>query len=413
MPLLLACWLLMPALALATGAGRADALHFLQRTGLGAGDSQIDEWARLTRGEMIERALAEAATVARTPPPAWVGEWTAPRQVRDLGEAERKLFVREQARKGAELKAWWARELLNTPAPLTERMTLFWHNHFTSSLQKVRSPTLMYRQNALLRAHALGSFRELLRAASRDPAMLLYLDAASNRRGRPNENFARELMELFTLGEGRYSEADIREAARALTGWSVDLDTGDFLWRAFAHDPGEKAILGRRGNFKGEDVIDLLLLQPATAEFIVAKLWKEFVSPAPQAGEVGRIAQVFRGADYDIRAALRALWSSEDFWAAQNRAVLVKSPVDLVIGTLRRAFPQQVEAQPVAMLLRRLGQDLFAPPNVRGWPGGEAWINSGTLLARRQFLERVARGDHGREGGDLSLTLLDPAYQLK
>ena len=166
--------------------------------------------------------------------------------------------------------------------------------------------------------------------------MLVYLDTAQNRRGQPNENFAREVMELFTLGEGHYGERDIKEAARAFTGWSIDRESGDFLWRPLAHDDGAKTILGRTGDFRGEDVIAILLEQPATAEFVVAKLWREFVSPQPDAAEVRRIAAVFRGSGYQVRAALREILLGAAFWAPENRGVLVKSPVDLVVGTLRQ-----------------------------------------------------------------------------
>jgi uncharacterized protein (DUF1800 family) len=188
-----------------------------------------------------------------------------------LSEEERKLALRAQAENGAELRSWWLTEMLTTRSPLTEKMVLFWHNHFVSSLQKVRSPVLMYRQNLLLRKHALGYFGDMLHEVSKDPAMVVYLDNASNRKAQPNENFAREVMELFTLGEGNYVEHDIKEAARAFTGWSIDLDTGQFLSRPLIHDDGVKTVLGRSGNFDGDAVLDILLAQPQTAEFIVRK----------------------------------------------------------------------------------------------------------------------------------------------
>jgi len=255
----------------------------------------------------------------------------------------------------------------------------------------------MYRQNVLLRRHATGSFAELLHTVSKDPAMVIYLDSATNRKGQPNENFAREVMELFTLGEGQYGERDIREAARAFTGWSLEPDTGEFRWRPFQHDDGTKTVLGRTGNFKGDDVLDILLAQPATADFIAAKLWREFISPAPvseaERRELANVAARFRASGYDIQAALRALLSTQAFWATANRAALVKSPVDLVVGTMRQFEFAVGDPMPLAVVTAQLGQNLFAPPNVKGWPGGEAWINSQTLLARKQFAERVFRAD--------------------
>lgn len=379
--------------------GTDGARHLLERTGFEARAGRIEEFAHLARREAVERLLSGALTTAQTPLPPSAHTFVSPRALRELSGEARKAFQREQMERAVELKSWWVAEMVRTPSPLTERMTLFWHNHFTSSLQKVRSSALMARQNALLRRHALGNFRVLLHAVAKDPAMLLYLDAATSRRGQPNENFARELMELFTLGEGHYAEQDIREAARAFTGWSIDRDSGEFRWRPFAHDGGTKSVLGRQGNFDGDDVLDILLAQPQTAEFIVAKLWREFVSPQPDPADVRRIARVFFSSGYEIRTALRELLTSDAFHAPENRGTLVKSPVDLVIGTVRQFDVGFSDPLPLMVTLRNLGQDLFAPPNVRGWPGGDAWINSTTLLARRQFLERLFRVDETRMQG--------------
>jgi len=283
------------------------------------------------------------------------------------------------------------REMLDTPSPLTERMTLFWHNHFVSSQQKVKLAELMYRQNVTLRANALGNFGSLLHAMARDPAMVVYLDSARNRKGTPNENFAREVMELFTLGEGNYGEQDIKETARAFTGWSLDRATGEFRFRPFIHDYGVKTVLGRSGDLDGDQVLDILLAQPQTAEFITRKLWREFVSPDPDPAEVARIAKRFRESRYDIKVALQGLLTSDAFYAHENRGALIKSPIDLVVGTLRQFDLKPAEPIPFAFAAATMGQNLFSPPNVRGWPGQEEWINSTTLLARKTFLDRVFR----------------------
>ena len=294
-------------------------------------------------------------------------------------------------------------------------MTLFWHNHFVSSQQKVKLAELMYRQNATLRANALGNFGEMLHAIARDPAMVIYLDNAQNRKGSPNENFAREVMELFTLGEGHYSERDIKEAARAFTGWSLDRERGEFVFRRGLHDYGSKTVLGRTGNFDGDDVIDILLAQPSTAEFVTRKLWREFVSPDPDAAEVRRVAARFRDSGYDIKAALYALLSSDAFYARENRGALVKSPIDLVVGTLRQFGMHPGETIPFAVAAAGMGQNLFAPPNVKGWPGQEAWINTSSLLARKQFLDRLMRADGGAAAmpravtGELMTAVSEPA----
>ena len=376
--------------------GPEEARHLLNRTGFDAQLREVEEFAKLSRRDAVERLLAGVRTEARTPAPAWAKEWTDPRRIRRMGEEERRAFVRVQIIEHAlELKGWWLTEMLTTSSPLTERMTLFWHNHFTSSLQKVRSPPLMLRQNQLLRRHALGNFGALLHAVAKDPAMIVYLDSATNRRGQPNENFARELMELFTLGEGKYGEKDIKEAARAFTGWSLDLDTGDYLFRPRLHDDGTKVVLGRLVG-GGSDVLDVLLAHPASAEFVAAKLWREFVSPQPQPEEVQRIAALWRNGGYDIRTVMRALLLTPSFWAPENRAALIKSPTELVVGTLRQFHVGVGDPLPFVVLLRYLGQDLLSPPNVKGWPGGEAWINSSSLLARKQFVERLLRVDETR-----------------
>ena len=372
--------------------GFDNARHLLNRTSFAANPADIEAFARLTREQAANRLLGWTGKPALTPPPAWTAEpFESRRRFQAMTPEERKLANREMFQKAFELRSWWLTEMLVTPSPLTEKMTLFWHNHFVSSQQKVRSPQLMYRQNALLRHHALGNFGELLHAAARDPAMVIYLDSASNRKGQPNENFAREVMELFTLGEGNYGERDVKEAARAFTGWSIDPETGEFLFRPMAHDDGEKTVLGRTGNFDGAAVLDILLAQPQAAEYIVAKLWREFVSPAPDPAEVKRIARIFRDSRYDIRAALGALLVSDAFYAPKNRAALIKSPVELVVGTLRQFSFGTGDVLPFVLTANQLGQVLFAPPNVKGWPGGEAWINSSTLLARKSFLERLFR----------------------
>jgi uncharacterized protein (DUF1800 family) len=372
--------------------GFDDARHLLSRTSFTAAPADIEVFAGLTREEAVDRLLSWGGKPAVIPPPAWVdAPFESLRRFRGMSAEERKLALRDLFQKAFELRSWWLSEMLATPAPLTEKMTLFWHNHFVSSDQKVRSPQLMYRQNLLLRRHALGNFAAMLHAVARDPAMVIYLDSASNRKGQPNENFAREVMELFTVGEGNYTERDIKEAARAFTGWGIDPDRGEFVFRKRAHDDGTKTVLGRTGNLDGDAVLDILLEQPQTAELIVAKLWREFVAPEIEPGEIRRIAGVLRASGYEIRSAMRALLTSDAFYAPGNRAALIKSPVELVVGTLRQFSFTTGEPLPFVLGVAALGQNLFSPPNVKGWPGGETWINSTTLLARKAFLDRLFR----------------------
>ncbi|HEX4781930.1 MAG TPA: DUF1800 domain-containing protein [Usitatibacter sp.] len=373
--------------------GYDGARHLLARTGFGATEADIWALAPLERNAAVERLLAGARTVASVKPPAFVDEPFTPfYKVRALSADERKDYQRRRVEEGFELRAWWLREMLATPSPLTERMTLFWHNHFATSQQKVRSPQLMYRQNALLRRESLGNFATLLHAIGKDPAMLVWLDNAGNRRQAPNENFAREVMELFTLGEGHYGEADVKEAARAFTGWSLERDTGEYRFRPAFHDFGEKTVLGRTGRLDGDDVIDVLLARPETGRFVVAKLWRELISPDPDPAQVERLARIFRDGRYEVKPLVRAMLTSDAFWSKDNRGALVKSPVDLVAGTLRTFDIHPFDLRPAVFACAALGQNLMSPPNVKGWPGGDAWITSATLLARKQWVDRVFRG---------------------
>ncbi|HEY2815747.1 MAG TPA: DUF1800 domain-containing protein [Casimicrobiaceae bacterium] len=392
--------------------GEADARHLLARTGFGPTTTEVRTYASLSRSEAIERLLSEVKTEPLTSPPVWLHDAALFKRPAQMTTAEeRKAFQQSETRRAMELRGWWIREMLVTPSPLTERMALFWHNHFVSGEQKVRDARMMYAQNALFRTQALGSFATLLHAVGKDPAMVVYLDNARNRKGAPNENFAREVMELFTLGQGHYTEDDIKEAARAFTGWSVDRASGAFAYRPRLHDDGQKTVFGKTGAFDGDAVLDLILERRETAEFIVAKLWKEFVSPTPDPHIVASIACDFRASQYGVKVALRDLLETNAFWARENRGTLVKSPVEIVVGALRQLDVSPDETVPLALVLGGMGQNLFGPPNVRGWPGGDAWINSSTLLARKQFLDRIAHNDAGAPPRMAAIAMTDRMFE--
>ena len=377
---------------LAAPMGDADARHLLSRTGFAPAPEDVAAYAKLSRTEAVDKLLAGTLQAAVTPPPDWVnGDALPQRRPATMDEDEKKALRQTYRDEGIELREWWYREMYATPSPFTERMTLFWHNHFVSGLQKVKSPVLMYRQNVLLRREALGNFGTLLHNVTHDPAMLVYLDGVQNRKGQPNENYAREVMELFTLGEGHYAENDIREAARALTGMGVDRATGEYVFRPRQHDSDDKIIFNHRGDYDADAFLDLILKRPETSEFIVTKLWREFVSPDPDPQAIKHLAKVFRDAHYDIKPLMRAMLTSDAFYAPQNRGVLVKSPVELTVGTLRTFGVEPPNWRPVLGVDRALGQDIFNPPNVKGWPGYTDWINSQTLLQRKQLLARVFR----------------------
>ena len=374
----------------------AEARHLLVRTGFAPDQDEVGVLTGQSAAGAVGVIMAGAqAATPLHPAPGFVSQ-NPPIPYRLLKSKEEQQAQRQQQfREGLELKTWWMREMIETPAPLRERMTLFWHNHFATSQQKVNRSQAMWRQNQLLRSQALGNFRDLLYAVAKDPAMLVYLDGANSRKEAPNENFAREVMELFTLGEasqgGRYTEQDIREAARAFTGWSVERDDFSFRFRPAFHDEGNKTILGRSGNFDGDAALDILLEQPAAARFIVGKLWKEFVSPVPDAAQVERIAQRFRSGGYDIATVVKELLLTDAFWVEANRGSLVKSPIDLVVGTVRQFDFSYTDATPFALKAAQLGQNLLVPPNVRGWPGQNEWVTATTLLERKRFTEQLFR----------------------
>ncbi|WP_425306326.1 DUF1800 domain-containing protein [Burkholderia perseverans] len=369
-----------------------DARFLLGRTGFSPTPAELAPYVGMTRAAAVDSLLAAARQAPMTPLPDWADAPLPPRAVRNAWTPDqRRADQRLQAQRYDALRAWWLGEMLATPSPLAERMTLFWHRHFTSGQDKVPYPRTMAAQHRLLRAQALGNFGTMLHAVAIDPAMLQYLDGASNRKGRPNENFAREVMELFTLGEGHYTQHDVTDAARALTGWGLDADTLETVWHPNLHDDGIKTVLGETGPLDTARVLDILLAQPGTARFVAAKLWREFVSDTPEPAALDTVAARFRDSGYEIGAALAALFATDAFWSDAVRGVHVKAPTEFVAGTVRLFELDYGDAAQFVPVLNALGERLFAPPNVKGWPGGPLWINSSTLLARKQFVERMFR----------------------
>ena len=296
-----------------------------------------------------------------------------------------------------ELQGWWLYRMLYSPQPLAERCTLFWHSHFATSVTKVVNLSLMFEQNRLLRKHALGSFRHMLLEISRDPAMLIWLDSNSNVKGRPNENYAREVMELFSLGIGNYTETDIRESARAFTGSGTV--GGKFRLDESQHDFGQKTVLGKTGNWNGDDVVRIILDQPVTARYIVRKLYRQFISETdtPSDKLLEPLADQFRKSDYKVMACLRIMLRSRLFFSEHAYRRRVKSPVDFTIG-LMRSFDDRRAMPRLARLMEPLGQSLFAPPSVKGWDGGKTWLNTATIVARHNLAWRLIGGqDQSRQ----------------
>jgi uncharacterized protein (DUF1800 family) len=302
---------------------------------------------------------------------------------------------------GTQLRGWWLYCMLHGGHPLREKMTLFWHNHFATSIAKVRNPDLMFRQNCLLREHALGKFGPFLQAISKDPAMIVWLDNNSNVKGKPNENYAREVMELFSLGVGNYTETDIRQAARAFTGWHTDRK--GFAFQAKLHDDGPKTVLSQTGNWNGDDVVRIILGQEAVARFLVRKLYRFLISENSEPADrfLEPLADAFRKSDYDVTALVRTILSSRHFYSEHAFRQRVKSPVEYVLGAVQAVYRRYGETeadyrplpqQALVGWLEAMGQPLFAPPNVKGWPGGRTWLNTSTVLERDNFAEALALG---------------------
>lgn len=313
------------------------------------------------------------------------------KEFREAPKKERPSLNKMRRKEGNDLLVWWLKLLHHSDYPVLERMTLFWHNHFTSDSRKVRWAQLMYRQNQLFRVHALGSFADLLHAIYKDPAMLIYLDGRQSKAAEPNENFARELLELFTLGVGHYTESDIVNAARAFTGWRYQMKRDKVVFAKKQHDRSVKVFLGRTGRFDAKDIINILLEYPRTAEFIAEKFWRHFVSLEEPPQEVIREwGAIFRDSGYQVVALLNAIVHSDVFWQKEHRGNLIKSPVEFSVGLLREL--QLVQFKDYKGLMRittQLGQRLFNPPDVKGWREGQHWINHTTLTRRLSFVEKT------------------------
>jgi len=299
--------------------------------------------------------------------------WNEVSDFYDLDMDMRLDMHREAKLEARRLTSWWLEQIYHTEYPLLERMTIFWHGHFTSNATDVVWPQFVYRQNQLLRKHALGNFADLLREVTRDPAMLIYLNLKVNVKGNPNENFARELLELFTLGEGNYAEEDIVSAARAFTGWGLDFETGEFEFREKYYDSDDKKFLGHEGNLNGNDIVDILLQDSRTAELIAKKFWAEFINhDEPDQHVIDHWATVFRDSGYEIKVLLNEVVHSGAFWREENKGVMIKSPVEFSVGMMRELGLELESYYVLRKANQQLGQDLFYPPDVKGWRGGRA-----------------------------------------
>ena len=394
------------------------AAHLLERAGFGGSPEEIDALARLTPSEAVRRLVFFQNIPNNLPPfdesgihdpglePFPESRPAVTKMAKDKGEAlgikvkaggDRPLqpivneffyWLRASVLETQRVGYWWANRMVATHHPLEEKIALFWHGHFAVNEAKVRDYRKTLGQLELFHKYGTGSFHDLLIAVAQDPAMLSFLDAGVNVKGAPNENFAREIMELFTMGVGNYSEKDIREGARAFTGWNyVDLK---FVVNKEQHDDGSKTFLGQTGNFDGVDVINIILKQPVTSRFIAGKIYRYFVRQEIAAETQDKLGTVLRSNDYKIASLLETIFLSRDFYSQASVGTQIKSPVQLAISTFKKLGLTEVPGVPdFNIATGTLGQRLFAPPTVAGWSEGRSWITPGLLLERGNFIRDV------------------------
>lgn len=400
-----------------------EAAHLLNRAGFGGNPQEISQFHALGRHKAVEMMLQPSESISETALPKWATAEAIAEQARERfamfrevrkssaglspekAEQQRKeaqkKFQQEERQHGLEAQGWWLDRMFVTTAPLREKMTLFLHDHFATSIQKVKQPALLVLQNQLFRKHALGDFKHLTQAVANDPAMMMYLDVQSSRKGKPNENFAREVMELFTLGTGNYTEEDIREAARAFTGYSVNRLSGNASHDKRAWDDGEKTFLGKKGAFNGDDIIEIIFQQEQAARFMSRKLWEFFAYEEPPENAIDDLAKTFREAKYQFVPVLREIFLSREFYAEHCMANQIKSPIQFFVQMLKQLEVEKVPHAYALYVQSQLGQILYAPPNVAGWDWGKAWINTNTLLTRYQIAGFLCKGSGDTEMNEM------------
>ncbi len=349
--------------------------HLYWRAGFGLSPSEWEEKKDWPTSKAVDELFRQARKAKELPNPGS----SFSDDPRMMDKSQRKALLEQELQKAGQSNAAWLERMSQPEEPaLLERMSLFWHGHFAC---RSRSGQLAVGQLNAIRQHALGNFRDLLLAIAQDPSMIRFLNNQQNKKQSPNENFARELMELFTIGRGHYSEQDIKEAARAFTGWSSNFQ-GEFVFRRFQHDYDQKNFFGKKGNFNGDDIIYILLEQKQTAYFIADKIYRYFVNQTPEERIVRNLAEDFYASDYNIGRLMRQIFESSWFYDPGNIGHKVKSPVEFTAGLMRLLGLRFGDHTGVLFVQRALGQILFNPPNVAGWPGGKSWIDNSTLMLR-------------------------------
>ncbi|WP_109299303.1 DUF1800 family protein [Aquimarina sp. AU474] len=349
--------------------------HLYWRTGFGISNHELKIVRKLSKDQIIDQIFIESTKASALSMDFGILE----KHPKDLSVAERKQARQLRNKKMSELNILWFKQLTTTKEVLREKVTLFFHDHFAVRL---RTPRACIHLNNVIRNHALENFGDMLMEVSKSPAMLIFLNNRQNRKNSPNENFAREVMELFTLGrDNQYTETDIKEAARAFTGWNFT-QNGSYIFRKNHHDYGVKTVLGKTGNFTGEDIIKILLEQKQTARFICQKLYRYFVNDIINQNHIEILTNAFYDSNYNLKTVFNLMFKSDWFYDSKNIGTKIKSPIELMVG-ISKPFKVEYENPKVLLYLqRRLNQMLFFPPNVAGWPGGKAWIDNSTLMLR-------------------------------
>jgi hypothetical protein len=386
---------------------RTRAAHLLNRAGFGGTPGDIDRLVAMGPSGAVDSFLKAEDDDELFPPPRLLEPLPRlefkKREKAALTDEERRAVRKElgavEHLSMLDLRLWWLNRMRYTTCPLREKMTLFWHGHFATSNQKVNDSWMMWMQNETFRQGALGKFPVLLKAISRDPAMIRWLDLGQSRKDHPNENFAREVMELFSLGEGHYTEQDIQQAAKAFTGYRIVPETGSFRFAKRDYDPGTKTFFGRTGPFTGDDIIDMIASQPQCARFIGRKLWTFFVATDPPEETVQGLGELLLSNGYDIAATLGVIFRSEAFYSSHVMHHQIKGPVQWMMQTTRMLEIPLPDAKVLENSLAALGQVVFAPPNVKGWDGGRSWISASSLLYRYNMAAYLLSGKARVLGG--------------
>jgi len=367
------------------------AAHLFRRAGFGASDKDLKRAVAMTPEALIDSLFSSSGDPSSVDPSEF--------------EAESKTLADAilAAREPQSLSSWWLHRMLNSPEPLREKMTMFWHGHFATGAEKVLDAELMFNQNQLLREHALGDFRLLVHRIAKDPSMLIYLDSATNRKAHANENFARELMELFCLGEGNYSEEDVQQLARCFTGWEIRRK--QFRFNSYQHDDGLKTLLGKEGIESGEQAIDQVLSQRTLPEFVVSKMIRFFVcdEPVPNQKFLQPLTDQLSRDSLNVAEVTRKILNSRLLLSDWCFGRKVRSPVEMAVGFLK-TLQASANLSQLGQRLKEVGHGLFYPPNVKGWDGGRAWINSSTLVGRANLIFNLLHDENTRFGGNDLLT---------